>query len=215
MADIQLAEQSAPGTPAAGNGIIFIDSSAPLLCFKDETGRVQARSHNAAITSQGAGFATDTWVTNTDLQIPSFSMQAKSTFKWQLSCSKTAASTATPAYNIRIGPNRSTGDTARLTLTGPAQTAVIDIGTLNIIVVCESVGVAGIIQGTAWWDHRGTAANTTTSGTGFANDSTGHVEGQSAAFDNTALGGQYISLSINGGTASSWTFTLVTADADW
>lgn len=72
-----------------------------------------------------------------------------------------------------------------------------------------------MLQGTAWWDHRGTAANTTTSGTGFANDSTGHVEGTSAGFDNSALGGQYIGLSVNGGASASWTVTQVWANASW
>lgn len=215
MGDMLIAEQSTPTTPSSGNGIIFIDSSASTLAWKDDAGRNFCNTYNAAIAAQGAGFATDTWVTNSDLIIPSFSMQAKSVVLWMISGSKSGAGTATPIYNIRIGSARSTADTARLVLTAPAQTAVADIGTLNIMVTCRSVGVAGVIQGTAWWNHRGTIANTTTSGTGFANDSTGHVEGTSAGFDNTALGGQWISLSINGGTSASWTITQVVGEANW
>jgi hypothetical protein len=215
MADILLDEQSAPTTPASGKVVIYPDSIASILCVKDDTGKVYARSTNAAIAAQGAGFATDTYLTNSDLLIPSFGLQAKTAFLWMISASKTGAGTATPIYNIRIGSNRTTADTARLTLTGPAQTAIADIGTLYILVTVRSIGGSGVIQGTAYWAHRGTAANTTTSGTGFANDSTGHVEGTSAGFDNSALGGNYIGISINGGTSASWTLTQVVSEVDW
>jgi hypothetical protein len=173
-------------------------------------------SFNASIAAQGAGFAADTYVTDSDILIPSFGFQARTNFLWMISASKSGAGTAQPIYNIRIGSARSVaGDTARLVLTGPAQTAIADIGTLTIMVTVRSVGAAGVIQGTAWWNHRGTAANTTTSGTGFANDSTGHIEGTSAGFDNSALGGQYVGLSMNGGTSASWTLTQVRVEAAW
>lgn len=215
MADVLLDTQSEPADPSAGQAVLWVDSTTGILCCKDSSGIVSARSENGSIAAQGAGFASDTYLTDSDILIPGFGFQVRTMFKWVVSASKTAASTATPAYNIRIGSNRTTGDTARLTLTGPAQTAVADIGSLTIIAIVRSVGGAGVIQGTAWWDHRGTAANTTTSGTGFANDSTGHVEGTSAGFDNSALGGQYIGLSINGGLASSWTVTQVQVEAKW
>lgn len=215
MGKILLASESAPSTPASGNGRIWVDSTAKILCCKNDAGLVSARSENASIAAQGAGFASDTWLTDSDILIPSFGVQVRSMFQWKVSASKTAAGVATPSYAIRIGSARTTADTARVTLTGPAQTAVADIGTLTIIAVVRSVGAAGVIQATAWWDHRGTAANTTTSGTGFANDSTGHVEATGAGFDNSALGGQYISLSLNGGASAAWTVTQVWAEAKW
>lgn len=214
MADIVLDEQTSPTTPGANSLNIFPDTSA-LFCWKDDTGRNYGRSMNAAIAAQGAGFATDTYVTNSDLIIPSFSMQAKSRIIWALSGSKTAAGVATPIYQIRIGSAKTTADTSRLTLTGPAQTAIADIGTLYIMLTCRSVGVSGVIQGTAWWVHRGTAASTTVSGVGFANDTTGHVEGTSAGFDNTALGGLFVGLSINGGGSAAWTLTQCCGEANW
>ena len=215
MADILIDAQSTPSAPSSGQGVIWLDSTAKIICCRDDAGRVQAWSGNAAIAAQGAGFATDTYVTNSGILIPLFGFQAKARFLWQISASKTGAGTAQPIYNIRIGANQTTADTARLTLTGPAQTAIADIGTLNIVVTVRSIGAAGVIQGTAFWSHRGTAASTTVSGTGFANDVTGHVEGTSAGFDNQNLGGQYIGLSINGGTSASWTLTQVQAEAGW
>ena len=192
-----------------------MDSTAKILCLKDDTGRVSGYSFNSAVAAQGAGFAVDTYLTNSDILIPSFGVQAKTQFLWTLSASKSGAGTAQPVYSIRIGALRTVVDTARLTLTGPAQTAIADIGTLCIMCTVRSVGGAGVIQGTAYWTHRGTAANTTTSGTGFANDSTGHVEGSGAGFDNQNLGGSYIGLSINGGTSASWTVTQAQAEAVW
>ena len=207
MADILLDVQSAPATPSAGQGVIYLDTTSKMLFTKDDSGLYHGAIRRAAVAAQGAGFATDTYVTNSGLLIPGFGMQAGMTFQWEISASKSGASTATPVYTVRIGSAQSTADTARLTLTGPAQTAIADIGSLFISVTVRSVGGAGVLQGTAFWSHRGTAASTTVSGTGFANDVTGHVEGTSAGYDNSSQGGLYAGLSINGGTSSSWTLT--------
>lgn len=215
MADIFVAAQSNPATPSSGNATIFVDSTAKILCVKDDAGRVAAYSMNASVAAQGAGFSADTWVTGSDILIPTFGLQVKTLFEWTLSASKSGAGTAQPIYVVRTGTLRTTSDTARLTLTGPAQTAIADIGTLVLSVVVRTIGATGVLQGTAYWSHRGTAANTTTSGTGFANDSTGHIEGTAAGFDMTALAGSYISLSINGGTSAAWTVTQVRAEAVW
>jgi hypothetical protein len=214
MADLLLDLQGKPTTPAAGQGIFFFDSTAKIRAFLNDTGRVEAYSNNAAIAAQTVN-AADTYLTNSDVIIPSWGLQAKGTFLFRVSASKTGAGTAAPIYNIRIGANRTTADTARLTLTGPLQTAIADIGTLVIMLTIRTIGASGVIQGTAWWEHRGTAANTTTSGTGFANDSTGHVEGTSAGFDMTALAGSYIGLSVNSGTSGVWTVTQVITEANW
>lgn len=215
MGDIYLEVQGKPSTPSSGSSILYFDSADLKQYLLDENGRCWGRSINAAIASQGAGFSSDTYVTNSDMKIPAFGVQAKSGFIWKISASKTAAGTATPVYSVRIGSARTTADTARLQLTGPAQTAVADIGTLYVMATVRSVGGSGVIQGTAWWNHRGTAASTTVGGVGFANDGSGHVEGASAGFDNSNLGGNYIGLSIDGGASAAWTITQVRAEADW
>ena len=208
-------QASTVSTPGAGTVSFGFDTTANgLFWYKDDGGRYYARTTNAAIAAQTAN-AADTYLTNSDLIIPSFGLQAKTTFLWQVSASKTAAGVAQPAYLIRTGANRSTADTTRLTITGPAQTAVADVGTLNVMLTVRTIGATGVIQGTAWWDHRGTAANTTTSGTGFANDTTGHTEATAAGFDMTALAGQYITLSVNPGGSGVWTITQVRAEVDW
>ena len=218
MAKIVMAEESVPSTPASGSGTVFVDSTTSKLSFVDDAGRKYVITGggltNASIANQTVN-AADTYLTDSDLLIPSFGMQARTRITWQVSASKTGAGTAQPIYNIRIGSARTTSDTARLTLTGPAQTAIADIGTLSVMCTVRSVGGSGVIQGSAWWTHRGTAANTTTSGTGFANDTTGHVEGTSAGFDNSALGGSFIGLSVHSGTSGVWTVTQVQVTMDW
>lgn len=216
MADILLDEESVPSTPSSGAGVIYIDSTSSQLVNKDDGGRCNAFSFNASVAAQAGGFASDTYLTNSDLLIPSFGLQVKTNFLWKISCSKTGLGTATPIYIIRVGTTKTTAsDPAQLTLTGPAQTAVADIGTLYIMATVRTIGAAGVIQGSAWWVHRGTAANTTTSGTGFANDSTGHVEGTSAGINMTAFAGSYVGLSVNGGASAVWTPTQVIAEVNW
>jgi hypothetical protein len=219
MSDILLEEQSTPATPSAGQGIVYIDSTSSKLSFVDDAGRKYVVTGGGLTNSSIAALtvnAADTYLIDSDLLIPSFGVQARTRFTWNVSASKTAAGVAQPIYNVRIGSARSVaGDTARLVLTGPAQTAIADIGTLTIMVTVRSVGAAGVIQGTAFWAHRGTAASTTVSGVGFANDTTGHVEGTSAGFDNSALGGSFIGISVNSGTAGVWTVTQVHATAEF
>lgn len=214
MADMLIDVQSVPATPAAGQAVVFVDTTAKILCTKADTGIVHARSETSSVAAQGAGFATDTYVTGSSLVIPSFSLQVGTAFYWQISASKTGAGTAQPIYVIRIGANQTTADTAILTLTGPLQTAIADIGTLSIMATVRTIGGAGVLQGSAWWTHRGTAASTTVSGTGFANDTTGHIEGTSAGF-NTVTNGQFVGLSINGGASAAWTMTQVQLEAIW
>lgn len=209
MSDVTIEQQSgaSSGTIAASNHAIFVDSSAGILCTKDSAGIYRGRSKNAAIASQ-AGFAADTYVLNSNLVIPSFSLQAKTRLLWLISAAKTAAGIATPIFQIRIGAAGALADTSRLTLTGSAQTAAIDQGVFLIMATVRNVGAAGVIAGTLSLAHNLAA-------TGFASNAAGVVEANGAGFDNTALGGLHIGLSINGGASAAWTVTQVQVEADW
>jgi hypothetical protein len=208
MARIRPAEQSAPSTPASGYQVMWPDSTSPQFFSKDVAGRVWGRSHNAAVAAQGAGFATDTYVTDSDILIPSFGLQTKTILRWTLDVTKTAAGVATPSYIIRIGSARTTADTARVTLTGPAQTAAADNAIIEILVSVRSVSAAGVVRGAVSMKHD-------LSITGFATTVAGHANASSAAFDNSALGGSYIGLSIDGGASAAWTITQSRAEASW
>lgn len=208
MADLYIAEQSAPTTPSAGNLIYWADSSASLAVYTDDAGRHWAWSRNASVADQGAGFASDTYVTGSNVLIPSFGFQTKTVIRWVIAMSKTAAGVAGPVYNIRIGANGTTADTARLSITGPTQTAAADNGILTIQVTVRTAGAACTLQGYSQIDH-------TNSGTGFAGDQAGIGFALGASFDASAVGGQYIGLSINAGASAAWTLTQATVDANW
>lgn len=193
-------------TPASGKADEWFDSTARRMASIDDAGRstVSGGMTNAAIAAQGAGFASDTYVTGSDLLIPSFGLQVKTTMYWIISLSKTAAGVATPVYTIRLGSARTTADTAILAITGPAQTAAADVARMEILATLRSVGASGVLQGTVGMAHNLAA-------TGFATNAAGLVEATSAGFDTTSRGGQYFGLSINAGASAAWTITQMQA----
>ncbi len=209
MSDILFDTQSTPTTPAASKVIAYPDSTTKKLVMVDDAGHVYGTlSRNNAVASQGAGFATDTYVTNSGLLIPSCGMQAGQLYTWLISLSKTAAGTAQAAIAIRIGANQSTGDTARLTLTqaaAEAQSALAASAILQVFFGVRSVSATGVIAGAFGFTqtYQATAGNLAFGG---------GIDGVSATFDNTALAGQYVGLSINGGASAAWTLTHVAAE---
>lgn len=204
MADILIDNQSAPTTPASGKSLLFVDATTKKLAQMDDGGILQGiLSRNSATASQGAGFAADTYVTNSGLLIPSSGLKAGMLFRWLITASKTAAGIAAAVYTIRSGANQSTADTSRLALTASAaQTGVADNGTLIVTVQVRNVSASGVIAGAASW------AKTQAGTAGFG----GSLDGVSSAFDNTGMGGLYFGLSINGGTSAAWTLTSVHAE---
>jgi hypothetical protein len=200
MADILIDNQANPATPAAGKSLIYVDSTTKKLATEDDTGKVLGTlSRNWSTASQGAGFAADTYVTNSGLLIPTAGMQVGMQFRWMISLSKTAAGTAATVLQFRIGSNQTTADTSRLSLTASiAQTAAIAEGLLIASLTVRSVSASGVIAG-----GFGMAASV---GLG------GGKDGVSATFDNSALAGQYVGISVNGGASAAWTITSVQAE---
>lgn len=202
MAEILLDEQGFPSTPAAGQMLLFPDSGNSQWTQKNDAG-LYLGDMSSSIIAQIASHSADTYYKG--LQLPSFSMQPGMVFEWYFPVTKTAG-TAAPAYNIRIGALGTVADTARLTINGPAQTAVADTGFVRVMVTVRSVGVAGVITGMVWLQHNLAA-------TGLANTPAGFslVQGTSAAFDNSALSGQFIGLSVNPGASAAWVVEQVLA----
>lgn len=199
MADILIDNQTAPSTPAAGKSVIWVDSTTKLLVQTNDAGRHTGDySRNDAIAAQGAGFATDTYITNSGIQIPSFGMKVGQCYKWLISCSKTAAGSTASVLTVRIGSNQSTGDTSRLAMTqGIAQAATATKGLMWVIVSVQIVSASGVIGG----------------GWGFSHTNFGDGgSALSSTFDNTALAGQYVGLSFNGNTSAAYTLNAVVAE---
>ena len=212
MSDILLDEQTAPTGPAAGQLVVWPDSGASKLAYKDDSGRgfiTGSGLSNASNAAQVLGTG-DTYVTDSDLIIPSFLLQTRTKFFWRLDVSKTAAGTATPIYQVRIGSARTTADTSRLSITGPAQTAAVDIAIIDICVTLRNAGAAATLRGTVHINHN------TSGATGFANVVTPVTVATSAAFDSSShVSGQFVGLSINAGASSAWTVEQVRGLVDW
>ena len=207
MADILLDEQGSPVTPASGQIVLYGDSSNSQFIQKNDAG-IYCGDVESATVAQIAAHSADTYYKG--ILLPSFSMQPGTVFEWLFPVTKGAAGVAAPAYTVRIGAAGSVADTARLVINGPAQTAAADTGFVRVLVTCRSVGVAGVLQGMVHMQHNLAA-------TGFANTPAGFslVEGTSAGFDNTALGGQFIGLSVNPGAAGAWVVNQVIQRITW
>ena len=162
--------------------------------------------YNQSLAQQGAGFATDTYLTGSSIAIPDGSLQAGARYRCIFNVVKTAAGTATPIINVRIGTAGTTADTSRGTLTHSAQTAVVDEGTFEVFVTFRSVGsgTSAVIQSLSRLSHR---LSVTGLGTGV-----GEPEIATSAGFNSTTSGLIIGLSVNGGTSASWTVQLVQAE---
>lgn len=200
MAQITVDTQAAPSTPASGKAVIWVDNGTGALVATNATGRHTGSLSRNDTTASQTGFAADQYVTNSGILVPNLQMKAGQLFKWTMDVKKTAAGTAAAIIQVRTGAAQSTGDTSRLTLTADvAQTAAVSTGVLIVVIGVRSVGASGVIAG-----GFGMCANSPGLGGGAA--------GASIGFDNTNLAGQYVGLSINGGTSAAWTIQHVAAE---
>ena len=200
MGIVTFDNQTVPATPASGKASVFVDSTTKKLVFVDDAGSIGGRLyHRTSTASQSPTAATDTWVTDSGLLIPSFGMRAGMVFRWMVTVTKTAAGTAASVLTVRTGSNQSTADTSRLALTASVvQTAAAGSGIIWVQVVVRSVSATGVVAG-----GYGVAGPV---GLG------GGMDGVSATFDNTAMAGLYMGLSLNTGAAGAWTLSTVNGE---
>jgi len=208
VADILIDVQSPPSTPAAGQAVVFVDSTQKLLSTKDDAGKISTLGDltNASVAVQGAGFATDTYLVGSSIALLALVPRIRTLYQCTFDVSKSAAGTATPIIIVRFGTLGTTGDAARLTFTFPAATAIADVGTFTVWALFRSIGAAGVLQGRANLVHKGTATGLT----GLSIEPGPTVQVTSAGFD-TAVANSIIGLSVNGGTSAAWTVQLVEA----
>jgi len=194
MADVLIDSQTAPTTPSAGKAVLWVDSTTKKFIQTDDGGihRGGTISKNQAVAQQ-TGFAADTYLTGSNILIPSFGMQVGQLYQWQIGVQKTAAGTAAIAIACRIGAAGAIGDTARLTLTQTVAQAATAAGSIfTVYFQVRSVSATGVIAG-AFAPIGGSLAF----GSG--------IQAASSTFDNSALGGQFAGLSLNGGASAAYT----------
>lgn len=150
-------------------------------------------------TADVVASAADTYLTGSAENITN-RLQAGCGFEYVFRVTKTAAGVATPTFIIRTGTTGTTADTARVTFTGAAQTAVVDTGWVNIEAHFRSVGAATVIDAYIRLDH--------TSADGAGLGTFRYTQVTSASFDSTPLG-TILGISCNPGASGVWTFQLV------
>lgn len=193
---------------APGESITYTQGGQ--LFHLDKFGGIYTATTQAAVlfnnstASQGAGFASDTYLTGSNILLPSSRPKGGTRYTVTFEMSKTAAGTATPIFTLRYGTNASTADTALTTHTFAAGTAAADAAYVTVDVYFRSVGsgTSAVVSATVSLD-----TNLTT--TGFSN-AVKNVQAASSGFDSTTAN-TYLGLSVNGGTSAAWTVNQVFA----
>lgn len=199
MSRVRVVEESVPANPASGQMYLWPDNEASMLLTKTDANRAFGEVYNQSTAAQTLGTG-DTYVTGSDIRIPSCGLQVGSRITWRISLSKTGAGVAAPVWTVRMGTAGSTADASQWTHTGVAQTAVAETGYYELVLTIRSIGASGVAQGSLVVTRTGGTA-----ATGLA--SVPVVEVTGAAADKTFVSGQRIGLSINAGAASAWTVT--------
>lgn len=178
-------------------GIGFFEVEASPAVGPDDS-----NSSNAA---QGPGFATDTYLTGSNIRLDALGAPVIGTkYRCVFSVSKTAAGTATPIIQVRIGTAGAVGDTSRLSFTFSSGTAATDVGLFEVRAMFRAVGASAILQGMCSLISQPT--------TGFSS-LIKHVQTTSSTFD-SGVADLIIGVSVNGGTSASWTVQQVFADME-
>ena len=207
MAELDLTNiaSSSIATPASGVTAMYIDTIDKKLRRKDDTGYVDTYVQNFSTTSQSLTAATRTYITGTNFKISSNKLQSGSMFRWTISLTKTAAGTAASTFDIAVGTNGTTGDTARVSFTKPAGTAIADEGKIVIEAVVRSIGASGVMAGEFTMMHN-------LSATGHMTIPVAVVNTISAGFDMTVANLQ-VGVCATTGTGDVCTVQVVMSEA--
>lgn len=160
---------------------------------------------NFSTGNQTPAAATRTYITGSALAIPVGKLRVGSCFRWTFNMTKTAAGTAASTFDICVGTTATITDTARVSFTKPAGTAVVDEATVTVNAVVRSIGVAGIMVGQFSLIHNLVA-------TGHATIPCVSVNTISSGFD-TTVANLIVGLCITSGASDAITIKLVQSEA--
>lgn len=150
MSFFTLNKTAAPSTPAANKAVTYIDqSTAPTFRLKNEAGvdTVIAPICNQSTAGQTPAATTRTYITGSNLAVPSIKLQVGACFEWVMAITKTAAGTASSTFDICVGTAGTTADTARVSFTKPGGSAAADEGVFTIRCTVKTIGATGVLVG--------------------------------------------------------------------
>jgi hypothetical protein len=205
MSDILIDNQSAPTTPSAGTYVIYADTVSKRLTGRNDTGAIDTLDDITGFsTANQTGFAADTYLSGSNVSIPSGLVKAGSIYRCTFDMVKTAAGTAAATVIVRFGTAGTTADTARLTFTWGAGTAAVDTGVFDLTVHFRNVGASAVAVGICECRHALAATGLVSTGA----SGTGILLVTSGAFDST-VANSIIGVSFNGGASFAGTNVVV------
>lgn len=133
-----------------GPGLVPLQTYAPLNGFLrvDGTWAVPSSYTNSSATVQTPPAAARTYIAGSNFTIAPTQLKVGTRFQWRFNVTKTAAGTAASTFDIAFGTTGSVTDTAQVSFTKPAGTAVADEGWIEIeAIVKANSATVGVVVG--------------------------------------------------------------------
>lgn len=109
---------------------------------------------NASIASQSPAAGATTYLTDSVVSVPATKVRIRTTVKWRVYLSKTAASATAIGFIAKVGTAGSVADTSACTWTFSVGTAAIDSGYVDIVFVVVGPLTSGCVsRGVAMMHH--------------------------------------------------------------
>lgn len=227
-AAVTVAQGGTGAAPGAGDQVLVADSTSAgtWRAIPDCSGNGKALRYTASTNTFDCNTlqfynqsvavqtpaVTDTYLVGSNVAIPAVGLQAGTRYHMIFNVTKTAAGVVAPILNVRYGTGAATTDASKCAITFAAQTAVIDVGTVEVWVTFRTIGAgtAAVVQCVGQIRHSGqTATPFSTVGLSVLTSDTKVVT--SAGFDSTVANSK-IGASITTGTSAAWTIQLVQAE---
>src|SRR6185369_9894412 len=107
-----------------------------VLMTSDAAGVI---ARNTSVAAQTPAATTRTQIVGSLLKVPQGGLKVGTIIKWRFNMTKTAAGTATSTFDISVGTTGTVTDTARVSFTKPAGTAVADDADCEVTCIVRSV----------------------------------------------------------------------------
>ena len=161
--------------------------------------------NNYSVTSQLPIALTRTYITGSNITVPSTKLRVGSMLRWTIDLTKTLAGVGTSTFDICIGTTGTTADTARMIFIKPVGTAAVDAGKVVIECLIRSIGITGVAVGQFNMTHN-------LASTGHMTIPACNITTVSSGFDMT-VANLIVGVCITTGLADVITIQMVKAEA--
>jgi hypothetical protein len=161
---------------------------------------------NVSTASQAPGAGATTYLTNSNIAVPTGKLRIGTWFRWTLIYTKTAAGTAARSHLIKVGTAGTTADATIVTLTSGTPTAAVDTACQIITAVCRGPLSASCIM------HGSSAGTHQLSTTGIFANEVEALQVTSGTWDATTAN-LIVGLAVTTGASEALTYQQVIAEA--